>query len=597
MKKRTNRIVLILLCLVLLLSLTSCRFPKIGRHVKEEPTTEQTTTEQETSTTEATFQLPEYYHYDPDEFYKDCDKMASLYAEGKKEEAFDLYDHLLSELKEIDELSNIAYIKYAENVYDSYYEKEYDYESEVLTTATDRFYTSCHQIASGQNPDAFRSFAGEELFENFKDYEPMTEEQLANEKKELRLEAEYFSAAETLEDTTCTIKGKEYRLGDLISEKGEALYDLNPDVYLDAFYQCYKSYNDLVGKIFVDLLKLRAKIAASYGYSNYADYADQELYYRDFDPEELDDFKSMVKYYAATIKSYYAVFSENSESVSMSDDQILSGIETIFSRMSPMTKEAFATLKRGGLYSLGSEKERMEGAFTTFLPKSNVPYLVVNGSDNSRDIISFAHEFGHFTAFVNMPEKNYLLDNIRLDVEEIHSQGLQLLFGEVADPVFGENRKKIQAANVMRVASAIVDGCVYDDWQREVYANPDMTLEEVNACYKKVLTEYGIDYDFPGLEFGWCEIPHNFDAPMYYLSYAISAVAALQIWDISRSDFDKGVSTWEKLIEIGSNTESYSDTMKQAGLKTVFDTDAMEEILDDTTYYAASFYTLRSFLE
>ena len=67
--------------------------------------------------------------------------------------------------------------------------------------------------------------------------------------------------------------------------------------------------NAVVGPIYVELFRLRDKIAKSYGYDNYADFADQEIYLRDYGTEEAEIFHEAVKtvsesYYSALTKFY-----------------------------------------------------------------------------------------------------------------------------------------------------------------------------------------------------------------------------------------------------------------------------------------------------
>ena len=142
----------------------------------------------------------------------------------------------------------------------------------------------------------------------------------------------------------------------------------------------------------------------------------------------------------------------------------------------------------------------------------------------------------------------------------------------------------------MDVISAVLDGCLMDDWQREVYENPDMTLDEINDCFGRLANEYG-EGGYPGAEYLWCEIPHNFENPMYYISYAISAMGALQIWDQSRDNYAAGMESWENLIKAGPYADTYSDTMKNVGLKTFYETDAMNEVLRDTLIYIIQTYS------
>lgn len=64
-----------------------------------------------------------------------------------------------------------------------------------------------------------------------------------------------------------------------------------------------------------------------------------------------------------------------------------------------------------------------------------------------------------------------------------------------------------------------------------------MTLEEVNELHSEIF------YQFTGSElyYEWVEIHHHFETPFYYISYATSAISALEIWAQSLDDRNQAV--------------------------------------------------------
>ena len=204
----------------------------------------------------------------------------------------------------------------------------------------------------------------------------------------------------------------------------------------------------------------------------------------------------------------------------------------------------------------------MDGGYTIYFTKEQLPYIFIKTEGSADDALTFSHEFGHFAAFHAVPAPYPTIDSGNLDLEETHSQGLQLLFTEKADALFGQYAESIKAYNVIRIASAVLDGCIFDDWQREIYANPDMTLDEINECFRQTELNYGASY-YTGLEYVWCDIPHNFESPMYYISYAISAFGALQIWSLSREHYEEGSDSLGVPDQTGPYEEDYDSVMKK----------------------------------
>ncbi len=586
LKKNIKKILALLLCVLILGSLTACRLPKIGRR-QDKPDTPVS------NPLPIEIQLPggsdtepldlEYYHYDASDFYKDLDKLT--------EEDYSLYSSLYNELLTMDELSSIAYIRYTENVNDTYYSDEYDYMNDLFLEAADAFLTKCHDIISGGHGEEFRKFLNnDEMADLYLEYEPMTEEQRELNTKENDLIQQYYSQADTLMDTSCTIDGKTYTLEDVIGDGGDLFYLLHPDLYLEIYNQCLKNYNELVGETFVELVQVRDQIAKASGYENYAEYADKEIYDRDYTEEDLAAFKKTVKHFADDLQYYSYSFSDSANNRDTDPEQLLRDCNSILSGISPLAKEAFGYFYQNRLYSIGEEENRLDGAYTIYLSNNKTAYSCIKEVGTVEDTITLAHEFGHFAAFYFSKPDDPILSSSCLDVQEIHSQGLQLLFSEKADSLFGSNPNNTKAANVAHMASAILDGCILDDWQREVYKNPDMTLSEMNACFERIEKEYGSD-DYPGLEYLWTDIRHNFDSPMYYISYAISAIGALEIWHVSQSDYDRAVRIWENLVNSDIYHDDYTTIVENAGLKSFADKEATYDTLDDmTTFLADALY-------
>lgn len=587
-KKAIRNISITVLCIILAASVSGCgifRF-HIGRRpdpvIIEEPSVLPPPT--------GTSRMPEYYHYETDDFYADIEEMTGFYNEGSTEDAFKLYESLYNDLIEMDELQGVAYVKYSEDVNDEYYSEEYTYANETLVSASDAFFSACHEMVSGSHKEDFIDFLNDDVCVTYyQEYEPMNEEQLDLFSKENDLIQEYYSQADTLMDTSCTIDGITYTFEDVLGDSSDMFYFADPDTYMLVYETCLKKYNALVGETFLELVDVRDSIAKSYGYETYADYADDKIYEREYTVEDLEVMKEAVRSYSEELQAYQYSFNDDSVFSYSDSSQLVTKVGQIVSDISPVASETFDYLWNNQLYSIGDESGRMDGGYTIYFAKEQLPYIHIKTSGSASDAITFAHEFGHFTAFHAVPMPHPTISSGSLDLEETHSQGLQLLFTEKADSLFAQDADSIRAYNVMRVASAVIDGCIFDDWQREVYANPDMTLDEINDCFRRVEEEYGASY-YTGLEYLWCDVSHNFESPMYYVSYAISAFGALQIWTISRDSYDQAVQAWESLILEGPYDEDYETVMKKAGLRSFAENRVVDDILSETTQYLGTAY-------
>ncbi len=134
------------------------------------------------------------------------------------------------------------------------------------------------------------------------------------------------------------------------------------------------------------------------------------------------------------------------------------------------------------------------------------------------------------------------------------------------------------------MVDTIADGCLYDEFQSTVYQNPDMSLEEINQLYKQLAVQYGYLYDDDEEVYDWIQVSHNFQNPLYYISYATSALSSLDLWLISLEDRDKAVDIYLDLVEL-SLSLPYRKTIKQVGLRDIFRSKTIPEMAEELEEY------------
>ena len=141
-----------------------------------------------------------------------------------------------------------------------------------------------------------------------------------------------------------------------------------------------------------------------------------------------------------------------------------------------------------------------------------------------------------------------LWEKDNLDVAEIHSQGLELLFFPYADELFGEGGEAFQYYTVLNVLYVVTQGFLYDEFQNMIYASPDMTLDNMNHLFYQLSQEYGEQYSLQEHEeqkgYQWVDVSHTFQTPFYYISYATSGLSALDIWELSGRDRQAAVNKY-----------------------------------------------------
>ena len=519
----------------------------------------------------------EYYHYDTADFYKGCDKLEKLAADGNTDKAIKKYDELYADIEELDTLYAVIYVMYSTDVTNDYYSKEQLYASEEYQKCGDRLCEVCKGITEGPCAQAFRKHVGDAAFDEFADYDVLTKRQKEIIKEENKLVDEYYDIIDESEKTTYSYNDEDWTFDMITGADGEELSISDYEGYVDVYNGLMEKINAKAGPIYLKLVDLRTEFAKEAGYDNYAAYADTEEYNRDYTEADVEQLHKDVKKIAKTyFDNYYSSGELNSSMPDMTEKKLLDNLMKYSELVDDMAGDSALQMTDEKLITMGDEPGRQEGAFTTYIRKAGCPFISMSLS-GEQDFITLSHEFGHFVEYNNELQQNILTDKDNIDLAEIASNGLQGLMTCFYDDIFKGQADAAKKITVGSLLENVIDGCVEDEFQRAVYKNPDMDLEELNKLYAKTYAQYNTwATDDPG--YAWVFISHNFESPMYYISYTVSALAALQIWNQSSKNFDKGVKTWEKFIAHGTYNQTYLDIVGKCGLVKFTEKGAVKKI-------------------
>lgn len=440
----------------------------------------------------------------------------------------DRYREVLSMYNEADAALQLAYLMYARDVTNEDYWNEYaDLEAALLELDLRMTEVS---VALFDMSDETNRQAREMLGDGYVNavYE---EESLNSEEVIDLLIADndlQFTYDQLLTTFTFLHNGKAWTLDEIMASD-----DLNYDEYIMLYDSYCEALNAEAGALFIEMLGLREQIASKLGFGSYAAYR-YACYGRDYSIVEAQAFHELVKTYIvpifveANLRAYYDVY--DLYSAKYEQKAFMDRFTSVLAD-NPAAAEALRFMQDNELADTAASDKKMESSFTTYVSSLATPYIFTQWADDSRSVGTILHEFGHFMSYYYNPETGWSSGD-SLDLAEIDSQGFTLLMTPYYNELYGEDYAALaRTEHLLDALYAIVTGCMEDEFQQRVYANPGMTLEQMNRLYAQLATAYGMEevYGFSGME--WVLIPHSFQSPMYYISYAVSMVAALQLWE------------------------------------------------------------------
>lgn len=488
---------------------------------------------------------------------------------GTRAQVEALYRQILSELDELSTQSALAGIRYDANGADEAAAEASAALSQLSTRLFDQCYQTLALLADTPYRDILERDAGPDLVEELRTYQALTDREAALLEEEERLVQSYDRCM--AQPAQVTVDGRVWT-----AEALEADETLDDETWWEIYGLLEREQNRAAGEIFLQLVRVRTEIARENGYQSYADYAYQLLYDRDYTLEEIRSVRRAAKEYWVPLEAALADAVSPRELRALdvrtreNGDAILDAVQPYMGRVDPDLAETFAFLRQYHLYDIAPSGSKLPLGYTVSLPSYGTAFIFNCPYGDYQDYATLIHEFGHFNEAFHSTEHD-LWASFHIDVGEIHSQGLEVLFTSCADELFGpEGGRAFYWSTISNMVSSVLEGCMYDEFQEAVYDDPDLTLEEVNRLFRGISEEYGYVYGEDEEEsYFWVEIPHNFQSPMYYISYATSALSALDLWLRSLEDWDSAVDTYLELAAMGMR-RPYRETVEAVGLRDIF---------------------------
>lgn len=311
-------------------------------------------------------------------------------------------------------------------------------------------------------------------------------------------------------------------------------------------------------------------------------------YDRDYTGEEIIELGKTIN--DKIIPTYQDMLDDYFDSVLWSDlfdddDSEEDPFETVrqyAQTLSPELDKYSQKLMDEKLYSICYNDDAYEGAFTDELPTQDSAMIFIGYMDSYRSRLTAAiHEFGHFYATF-FDDTHALIAKNNLDIAEIQSQGFELLFMQFYDDIYGRSSDSMKLYRILNILDSVVSGFLVGEFEYSVIKDKDsLSPEEVVDKFNSYLGKLEIDYHL-------YEIPHIFESPGYYISYATSALASLDLLDDVMNDPSRALEKYEKIARISNNSGEYSfrAALKECGFDDVLNEEYITSLAENLRKYS-----------
>lgn len=358
-----------------------------------------------------------------------------------------------------------------------------------------------------------------------------------------------------------------------------------------------KDYNDKSAALYVQIVTKNNQLASLYKdadgdpkYDNYYDYATENVYSRDYKAEDLALFREyIVEYVVPQFGKVYSDFRGYSDLKEWKRNQFLNFMQQDFDELKKnylvMYLDSLEGTMGEGMRDVFENKNCVFSdmgtshptAFCTYLYESETPFCLFGSSGQGSTTL--AHEIGHYYAsYANNDLGNY-------DLLETHSQGNEYLFlNYIKDEFDAEAYHCIRAYQLVNACYVMIMATIIDEFEQEIYALESvegMTSADFDAIMTKVCEKYG------GAEWVSSKLadPYAYwrsvaiSNPVYYISYAISAVSATEIFYVAEEIGQaEAYAIYTTLVEGVTYEDGFLGALEKAGLGSPFDEETYEKI-------------------
>lgn len=377
----------------------------------------------------------------------------------------------------------------------------------------------------------------------------------------------------------------------------------------------YDRNREELDDIYTRMIENRNAQARKLGYDSYVDLSYKRMGRLGYGPKEVASFREQVAKYVTPLahESMKAQFARTGmaaakfydTTVSFADgnptpvgtaDELLAKAVQMYTELSPETARFIRFMNESELFDLVSRPGKATGGYCETIPAYGAPFVFSNFNGTSGDVDVLTHEAGHaFQAWVAAGQGMCQeLANPGMESCEIHSMSMEFLTAPWHHLFFGGNERttaKYALAHAEDALTFLPYGCMVDEFQHIVYAQPHLTPDERNRVWLELERKYRPWNDFESLPFysrgaGWQRQLHIYEAPFYYIDYCLAQMAALQFFAASLNDRDDA---WQRYLALvkKAGSDTYAGLVSAAGFAVPFEQGAIEPVAKQVADWCA----------
>ena len=494
----------------------------------------------------------------------------------------------------------LAHIRHDIDTTDEFYDKENEFYDEALPVISNTLNEYQRALYESPYRAELEEKIGKVVFKNIElALKSMDEKLIPLMQEENALTSRY---AKLLASAKISFDGEIYNLSLMTKFTTSQDRTVRRRAY-EAMSQFFTENQKELDEIYDKLVKNRTEQAKQMGYDNYVELGYYRMNRNCYDKNMVENFRKQIKTYMVpyverlqeerrkkieldhlTFIDNGIFFTEGNPKPTGTPEEILQEGKSMYSQLSPETKEFFDFMSENELFDVFGRKTKKTGGYMTYLPNYKAPFIFANFNGTSGDVDVITHECGHaFQGYLMRDDEIQEHADITMETAEIHSMSMEYFTYQWMEQFFGDRANDYRFMHKLDSAIFIPYGCMVDEFQHIVYENPNMTPEERRQTWLKLEKEYRPSMDYDGLPFYsegglWQRQAHIYESPFYYIDYCLASICAMQFKVMMDQDFKLAWDRYLKLCKMGASG-FYVDMIKEVGLDSPFEDGCIENLI------------------
>ena len=207
-------------------------------------------------------------------------------------------------------------------------------------------------------------------------------------------------------------------------------------------------------ELYINIVNQHNEYARESGYANYYEMNRMELYANgseSSEASEVAEFYQAVKDYIAPVYVYLSMnvrFEQLSAYNIPINESLQSFVEKFMGNISSELLDSYKYMVDASLLNIGTSEKNEDVSYTIRLPYLNSAAIFIKDRGDYNNLNTLIHEFGHFNTAIRDNDLSYF-DEQNIDVAEIHSQYLELLFLPYSKLMYGNLANQAVTAKLL----------------------------------------------------------------------------------------------------------------------------------------------------